>query len=144
MNNEIKKPNSADTILFDDVSFSYRDIFSVVETFYIKVQTHPTLSIPFSSVGDWPYHIQRITNFWWIKLGGKPYMLSQYNPIPKHFYAGFSESLLSDWLSLFREVLESKLDPEQVKVWSDMSLRIGKHLTKTNERFRLKVEESSN
>lgn len=127
-------PNGTDIIEFDGVSFMHKEIYSVVDQFYKKISKDDLLSVPFSSVGDWPYHIERMTNFWWMKFGGTPYMFSKYSPIPKHFHSGFNNEFLKRWLQLFEETLnEVGLVPEQIKVWRAMSHRIGEHLTKRNE-----------
>ena len=94
------------------------------------------LSKPFSSVGDWPYHIERMTQFWWIKLGRVPYMFSQYSPIPKHFYSGFNKFLLQRWLNLLEQTLkQAQVNEEQLHKWMNMATRIGDFLVSRNKLF---------
>lgn len=121
------------TVTVNGVVFTHQDIHNVVETFYTRVQHDPILSVPFRSVHDWPDHIKRLTHFWWIKFGGKPYMFSQYNPVLKHYYAGFNAELLERWLSLFHQVLREKLNDEQYQLWALISRRMGQGLHMKNE-----------
>jgi hemoglobin len=128
------KPSPDETVLAaGQVPFTHREIHQVVDTFYARVQSDPELKIPFQSVHDWPEHIERLTHFWWLLFGGKPYMWSQYNPVIKHFYAGFTRPLLGRWLELFHSVLQENLSEEQAKHWGDQAERMGQNLAMRNE-----------
>lgn len=124
------------------IQFSHDDIFNVVDDFYTRIQHDELLSVPFKSVHDWPEHIKRLTHFWWIRLGGKPYMFSDYNPIPKHFFAGFNAVFLERWLNLFHETHRQHLNDEQCALWKDLSEQMGQGLSLRNEMFRKHYEES--
>ncbi len=128
------------TITVNTINFTHKDIHTVVDTFYYRVQNDPLLQVPFQSVHDWPEHIERLTHFWWIKFGGKPYLFSFYNPVQKHFYAGFNRTLLAQWLGLFHEVLREKLTDEQYKLWALISERMGESLSIKNEMYRQEIE----
>lgn len=136
MNSNTSAPNPNEKIQLGKVNFSHQDIFNVVDKFYTKIQLDPILKIPFSSVHDWPEHIQRLTHFWWIRFGGKPYMFSQYNPVAKHFFAGFNEDLLQRWLRIFHETLNSELQADQAQLWKTISESMGQALLQKNEIFR--------
>ncbi len=122
------------------VAFHHEDIRRVVETFYRRVEHDPVLKVPFRSVHDWPEHIERLTHFWWIKFGGKPYMFGHYNPVLKHYHAGFNEAFLARWLGLFHEVLREHLNPEQCELWTLISTQMGRGLAVKNEWYRQMVE----
>lgn len=122
-----------DKIRVNGVEFTHWDIFIVVEDFYRKVAEDPELSIPFKSVHDWPEHIQRLTHFWWIRFGGTPYMFTHYNPVHKHFNAGFNPPLLERWLNLFKETLTERLTPEQTRLWGVIAEKMGDSLSYRNE-----------
>jgi hemoglobin len=126
-------PHPEETIQPQGTVFSHEDLRLVVDGFYNKVAVDPLLKVPFSSVHDWPEHIARLTHFWWIRLGGKPYMFTHYNPIQKHFYAGFNETFLERWLSLFHETMREHLKEEQVQVWKAISENMGRVLNQRNE-----------
>lgn len=96
--------------------------------------------VPFKSVGDWPEHIQKLTHFWWVRFGGKPYLFNYYNPVPKHFFAGFNRDLLTRWLFIFQETLQSHLTSEQAALWRLVSERMGEGLSMKNEIFRREYE----
>lgn len=136
------KPCGNNFVIVDDETYLHSDIFSVVDCFYRSIAVHSTLKEPFNSVYDWPEHIDKMTHFWWIKFGGKPYQFSQYNPILKHYYAGFNENYLSDWLELFHKTLDTQLTPGQANVWKDISIQMGRGLLDRNEM--LKAQKSSN
>lgn len=129
-------PKHTDGILVNNIAFTHKDIFNVVNDFYHRVQADPMLQVPFNSVHDWPEHIQRITHFWWIRFGGTPYMFAEYNPVLKHFFAGFNAEFLARWLQLFHATLHAHLTSEQAELWTLISERMGHSLTIKNEYFR--------
>jgi len=62
-------------------------IAAVVDVFYTRIQGHPSLAGPFGIVEDWPHHKEKLTHFWWVLLGGDPYMEVDYSVPMKHFQA---------------------------------------------------------
>ncbi len=138
-----KKSRLEDQLVVAGVEFKLKEIFAVVEEFYTRVANDPVLKVPFQSVHDWPEHIDRLTHFWWIRFGGEPYMFSEYNPVMKHFFAGFNEEFLKRWLGMFHEVLDEKLNPEQSQFWKMLSHRMGQALNMRNEMLRKEYEEKS-
>lgn len=129
-----------ESVNVNGVSFNHEDIFRVVDDFYTRIQNDSVLQVPFRSVGDWPEHIQRLTHFWWVRFGGKPYLFNHYNPVAKHFFAGFNRELLTRWLSIFHETLQTHLTPEQAALWKLVSERMGEALSIKNELFRREYE----
>lgn len=127
--------DSQETITVNQVTFSKKDIYRVVDSFYSKIQDHPNLKIPFASVHNWPEHIDKLTHFWWTRLGGEPYMDVDYNPILKHYQSGFTEALLSQWLELFHSVLNENLNTEQTKLWKLISEKMGSALSMKNKMY---------
>lgn len=100
----------------------------VVDVFYERIQTHPTLNGPFAVVHDWPMHKDILTHFWWVTLGGKRYLDYPYAVARKHNEAGFTPALLVDWLALFREVVNTELPPELAAGWIQRAEVIGQSL----------------
>ncbi|MFZ3229950.1 MAG: group III truncated hemoglobin [Pseudobdellovibrio sp.] len=137
-------PKAEEQIIVNGVAFKHGDMNKVVDDFYFRIQNDPALKIPFQSVHDWPEHIQRLTHFWWIRFGGKPYLFSEYNPVAKHFFAGFNDQLLKKWLALFHETLKANMQKEQVELWTRISTRIGESLTIKNEMYRHDYENRNN
>lgn len=115
------------------LAFTFHDIESVVSAFYARVAVDPVLKVPFSSVQDWPHHIERLTHFWWMRFGGERYMDATYNPPLKHLEAGFNRAFLTRWLDLFREVLLEKLTPEKAAAWNKTATAMGEALSMKNE-----------
>lgn len=133
-------PDGQASISVNSVQFRFDDIRKVVDTFYARVATDKILGPPFSSVHDWPHHIERLTHFWWIRFGGEPYLDVTYNPVEKHFTAGFNDEFLTRWLALFQGVLDETLEPPQAKFWSDVAHRMGFALTMKNELYKEHLE----
>lgn len=107
----------------------------VVNDFYNRIQLHQTLAKPFSNVHDWPAHKEKITEFWWVVLGGKPKASFKYDPVGKHFAAGFTGALLADWKLLFRDVLQTHLKPDMVNKWFSRVEIIGDNLLTQDDRL---------
>lgn len=135
------RPQPAEQLNVFEVSFSHQDIERVVEDFYTQVSVDELLKVPFGSVEDWPEHIEKLTHFWWLRFGGKPYLPYRYNPPQKHFERGFTRPLLKRWLALFKATMEKHLLPEQVELWSDMAERMGQSLAHRNELMLLAHKE---
>lgn len=110
-------------------------IKEVVIDFYHRIQEHPTLAEPFSSVHDWASHDEKITDYWWVVLGGQPQTSRRFDPVGKHLVSGFSSSLLEDWKRLFKEVLLLHLDKEMAEKWFFRAQIIGDNLLSQNERL---------
>lgn len=137
-------PKSSEEVFVNGVSFTHGEMFVVVDDFYTRVQSDPLLKVPFQSVHDWPEHIERITHFWWARFGGKPYMFTEYNPVVKHFFAGFNATFLARWLELFHETLQRHLNQDQVNLWTMITQRMGQGLSMKNEYFRQHYERENN
>lgn len=131
--NEQAVPENTEFIVVNGVSFTHGDIQTVVQNFYSQIQFDAQLKVPFQSVTDWPEHIKRLTHFWWIRFGGRPYLSNQYDPITKHFFAGFNEVLLARWLMLFQTTLQKHLSEQQQNLWGLISERMGHSLSIQNE-----------
>ena len=127
------KPQRTDIVYLGKTVFSFDDIFFVVDRFYKKVESDPILMDPFSSVENWPDHIEKIAHFWWIRFGGGQYLDITYNPVQKHFEAGFNKNFLLHWLNLFHVTLEENLSLEQASIWKTLSSQMGESLNLRNE-----------
>jgi hemoglobin len=129
--------HSKQTILAHEIGLCR--IAKVVNEFYSRVQQHPTLQEPFRVVGDWGDHRARLTYFWWTVLGGKGLGSLHFNVVPKHVRAGFTVELLSDWLTLFREVVYSIVPRDMAGAWMDRATRLGKSLVIANHAYLAKA-----
>jgi hemoglobin len=108
-------------------------VAEVVAAFYSQVRQHPTLSVPFARVQDWPHHLEILTHFWWVTLGGERYLDYSYQVPSKHAEAGFTPELLLDWLALFRQTLEAHLPIAQADAWFARAEKIGTSLKMLHE-----------
>lgn len=108
-------------------------IARVVDAFYDQVTMHPSLQHPFSVVADWPHHKERLTYFWWVVLGGEKLRREIYEPVPKHFRAGFNEMLLSDWLALFERTVRETVPKALADAWVERAKQVGSGLVIANK-----------
>lgn len=108
-------------------------VAETVTAFYSQVRQHETLSVPFARVHDWPHHLEILTHFWWVTLGGERYLDYSYQVPAKHAEAGFTPELLVDWLALFRTTLDAHLPVEQADAWFARAERIGRSLNLLHE-----------
>lgn len=127
------RPSSSERVSLNGIDFSNADIFRVVDQFYRLVAVDEILRVPFSSVSDWPHHIEKMTHFWWFKFGGSRYLDETYDPITKHYKAGFDAKFLERWLGLFHTVLAQNLTVEQAEHWRETSTRMGQFLLSRNQ-----------
>jgi hemoglobin len=137
-------PEDSKEIIVNGVSFTHGEMFRVIDDFYTRIQNDELLKVPFQSVHDWPEHIQRLTHFWWIRFGGEPYMFTHYNPARKHFFAGFTNELLTRWLHIFGDTLKAHLREDQVQLWSFAAARMGQAVSFKNELMHREFEKSKN
>lgn len=136
----MNKPALTKSLVFENVTYNLGDICSVIDSFYKSVSEDELLSIPFSSVKNWPDHIENLSHFWWIKFGGPRYSDASYNPPLKHFQAGFNQEFLNRWLELFKVSLDENLNEEQSKIWQEMSVRMGDFLLQMNNRMNANID----
>lgn len=108
-------------------------VAEVVAAFYAQVRQHPALAVPFARVQDWPHHLEILTQFWWVTLGGERYLDYSYEVPSKHAAAGFTPALLADWLALFRKTLDAHLPAEQAAAWFARAEKIGASLSILHE-----------
>lgn len=136
-----QRPEKSDSIEINGVRFTFNDIHEVVSRFYTKVEHDEVLKVPFATVHDWPVHIDRLTHFWWTRLSGSRYLDVTYNPVEKHFEAGFNDEFLQRWLNLFGETMRSALNEDQATLWLAIAMRMGQALGFKNEMYRQMVEQ---
>ncbi len=103
-------------------------IRAVVDDFYGRVQEHPRLAEPFSVVGDWDLHRERLVHYWWTVMGGLPYREFRYALGERHAHLGLTGTLVEDWLDLFHQTLRDHLDPEPASRWHRLAMGIGESL----------------
>ncbi|MCO6441848.1 MAG: group III truncated hemoglobin [Nitrococcus mobilis] len=121
MDNSVMNPRTHQPI-------DHETVCRVVDDFYGRVQSHPTLAEPFKRVKDWPEHIARLSHFWWITMGGERYRNDQYHVIAKHMPIGVTDALVDDWLALFHTTLEDHLTPEQTEFWYGYAEQLGQSI----------------
>ena len=128
---------SVETTLADRIG--RQRISDVVDRFYDRIRIHETLSSPFQEIDHWSEHKERLAYFWWIALGGTKERFLNFEVVPKHWRAGFSGSLLQDWIALFREVVNSLVEPQLAELWLQKVSIIGERLLIANHSYEEKM-----
>lgn len=90
----------------------------LVESFYGRIQAHPTLGPVFDNrlPGRWPEHLAKMKAFWASvafkngAYGGKPVQAH-------HDVAGITEGLFAEWLALFSQTLRDLQASRQAEAW---------------------------
>lgn len=90
----------------------------LVETFYGRIQAHPTLGPVFDNrlSGRWPEHLAKMKAFWASvafkngAYGGKPVQAH-------HDVVGITEGLFAEWLALFSQTLRDLQASRQAEAW---------------------------
>lgn len=139
----MNRPHPNDQVALQDVTLTHEEIHKVIDDFYTAVAQDPLLRMPFQTVKDWPHHIEHMTHFWWMRLGGRSYQPTVYNPVMKHFAAGFNSTFLERWLSLFEETLRRDLRTEQADLWIAVAQRMGQGLLFRNDLYRSQHEHET-
>lgn len=113
---------------YDNEIIGLETIRAVVDEFYERIQSHPTLAEPFAIIHDWPEHKDRLAHFWWLSLGGEPYRDYQYNVGPLHMALDINDAHVDDWLDLFYEVMSKYIAEEQVDAWHGRAQNMGRSI----------------
>ena len=100
-------------------------IRQVVHRFYARLIEHPRLGHFFQSIDDFDSHEQRITDFWWLALGGQLEQPPKIDMIGKHFPLGITAEDLETWLVILGQTLGEELEEKQAHFWMDKALQIG-------------------
>lgn len=114
-----KKPASLCNVI------NYQQIEHVVDIFYEKLINHDELGAFFKHIDDFDHHKKRISDFWWLAMGGKLDSPPKIDMIGKHFPLGIKQHHLETWLIIFSETLAEELSEETAKIWLDKALQIG-------------------
>jgi hemoglobin len=103
----------------------------LVETFYGRIQAHPSLGPVFNGrlSGRWPEHMEKMKRFWSSvafrngAYGGKP--------VQAHLgVAGMAPDLFPEWLTLFSSTLADIAPTDEAREWfMTTAERIAKSLT---------------
>jgi hemoglobin len=109
-------------------SISYEQVQQVVRAFYAKLLRHPNMAPFFAHIDNFAGHEQRITDFWWISMGGKPAHPPRIDMIGKHFPLGIENEHLEIWLATFAETLGEQLPDAPAREWMGKALHIGGRL----------------
>lgn len=116
-------------------------IAAVVDDFYDRIQHHPTLAGPFRIIRDWPAHKAKMTHFWWLSLGGRPYLDYRYAVMPKHAAVGVTAAQVDAWLALFDSVVRAHVTtPEWAEKWLFRARRMGDSLRLVEAYYRRKQQ----
>lgn len=103
---------------------SREEIERVVHRFYQKLIQGSQLAHFFSHIEDFSEHEQRISDFWYMSMGGRLQSPPKIDMIGKHFPLGIKSEDLQHWLALFSETLGEELPQAQALMWMDKAMTI--------------------
>ncbi|TNF37274.1 MAG: group III truncated hemoglobin [Gammaproteobacteria bacterium] len=103
---------------------NYMQVQQVVHAFYKKLRKHSQLGPFFAHIDNFSHHEKRITDFWWMSLGGKLEQPPKIDMIGKHFPLGIRADDLELWLILFRNTLEEQLPEDIAAQWMHKAMQI--------------------
>ena len=106
-------------------SVDEQTIRAVVEDFYGRIRTHPTLGPVFNShIADWGPHLDKMVGFWATVVRGEKRYAG--NPIEAHTRVqGITSDLFAEWLDLFGETLREHCQPKDAEAWEATARRMG-------------------
>lgn len=104
-------------------------IRQVVDEFYARVGLDPVLGPRFAVVEDWNEHRARIAHFWWVALGGKPYVAYRYRVVHTHRVLGVQDAEVEHWLALFADCVRSALPEPLAEAWLHRARAMGGSLS---------------
>lgn len=108
------------------------NVLRVVQHFYIKARQHPVIGHYFEGIDDFGLHEKKISEFWWLALGGKTSALPDGAPsidmINVHIALGINEADLEIWLGLFEQTLFEELEMDLASAWQIKLHEIANHL----------------
>ena len=109
---------------------TYEEIARVIRAFYGRLTVHPQLGHFFEGIENFSEHEQRIIDFWFMAMGGKPEPAPtpKIDMIGKHFPLGITEEDLQIWLALFTETLAQEITDEKARYWLDKAMTIAARL----------------
>lgn len=107
---------------------TYPQVQQLIQAFYQQLLAHPQLSPYFSHIDDFSHHEKRITDFWWLALGGRLPQPPKIDMINKHMPLGINASDLTIWLEILDTTLDRQLTNEQAQQWKEKAHQIGTRL----------------
>jgi len=113
----------------DTAKLEEGQILPVLERFYEKVRRDPMLGPVFAVVGDWPEHLQRLTDFWSsLMLTSGKY---KGNPVAMHLIHAdrIEPAMFERWLAIWHETTNEMLPPS---VAQEMQIKAGRIAPRLN------------
>jgi hemoglobin len=107
---------------------TYQQVQKVIQAFYQQLLAHPQLSQYFSHIKDFSAHEKRITDFWWLALGGRLDSPPRIDMINKHMTLGINSHDLHVWLEILDSTLDHHLTNNQAMAWKQKAHQIGARL----------------
>lgn len=124
--------NTNKTDLYD--SFTRETVTDVVHSFYGKVQNDPHIGDIFNErIDDWPYHLNRMVNFWSGILYGERNYTIHPRGTPPMLHMAISElevDHFETWLGLWYETSFELFTPPYAEVLVDRATNIARNLSR--------------
>lgn len=102
-----------------------------IHNFYQRLLADAQLAPYFRALPGLESHIDHVTEFWWVAMGGRPDDAPVFDMVGRHAGLGITEPLLQRWLDLFAATLNDELPPELAAAWQQMAEAIAQRLRST-------------
>jgi len=96
-------------------------IRAVIEDFYRRVAADPDIGHYFERIEDFERHVRRISDFWYMNLGGRLDAPPTIDMVGTHAPMGLSEADLSAWLRHFHATTDEHLEAPLASEWQRLA-----------------------
>ena len=96
-------------------------IHAVIDDFYRRVAADPEIGHYFERIEDFPDHVNRIADFWYMNLGGRLEHPPTIDMVGTHAPLNLTEADLAVWMHHFKTATEDHLEPPLAAEWQQLA-----------------------
>ncbi|MFO7954542.1 MAG: group III truncated hemoglobin [Thioalkalivibrio sp.] len=96
-------------------------IRAVIDDFYRRLSADPEIGHHFERIQDFPDHVNRIADFWYMNLGGRLDQPPTIDMVGKHAPLNLTEADLAVWMHHFKATTEEHLEPPLATEWQQLA-----------------------
>ncbi|WP_018948157.1 group III truncated hemoglobin [Thioalkalivibrio sp. ALMg11] len=96
-------------------------IRAVIDDFYRRLSADPEIGHHFERIQDFPDHVKRIADFWYMNLGGRLEQPPTIDMVGKHAPLNLTEADLAVWMRHFKATTEDHLEPPLAAEWQQLA-----------------------
>lgn len=107
----------------------YARVKQVIAAHHDRLRLDPALSSFIDSISDMSLHEQRVVDFWWIAMGGKPPAREvSFDMVGAHARLCLQPEHFEFWLGHLRVILADQLETPLAESWMQMAEGIASRL----------------